>query len=132
MLYGAVLRSPHAHAGIISIDTSRAEALPGVNGVATSADLPEMQDKLTSMGEGSVVNLRYQSENVLAHSKVLYFGHAVAAVAATSLNIAQEALKLIEVSCEILPPVLMCARRCSPRLPCYTPTCAPDGGKKGD
>jgi len=55
MIYGAVLRSPHAHANIISIDTSKAEALPGVRAVATSADLPEPGDKIAELGEGSVV-----------------------------------------------------------------------------
>lgn len=106
MLYGAVLRSPHAHARIRSIDTSRAEALPGVKAVVTAADLPDLADKMAAVGEASVVNLRYQSNNVLARDKVLYYGHAVAAVAATSPHIAEEALELIRVEYEILPPVL--------------------------
>ena len=53
-----------------------------------------------------MINLRYQSNNILARDKVLYFGHAVAAVAATSLHIAEEALELIQVDYEMLPPVL--------------------------
>ncbi len=105
LLYGAVLRSPHAHARIRSIDTSQAEKLAGVRAVVTSADLSELESKITELGE-STVNLRYQSSNVLARDKVLYFGHAVAAVAATSLHIAEEALGLIKVDYEVLPPVL--------------------------
>ncbi len=106
MLYGAVLRSPHAHARIRSMDTSQAEALPGVKAVVTAADLPDLADKMAAVGEASVVNLRYQSNNVLARDKVLYHGHAVAAVAATSPHIAEEALALIRVEYEVLPPVL--------------------------
>ena len=105
MLYGAVLRSPHAHARILSIDTSKAEALPGVRAVATSADLPDVESKITKLGEGSV-NLRYQSSNILARDKVLYHGHAIAGVAATSQHTAEEALGLIAVEYEILPPVM--------------------------
>src|SRR6185295_16917226 len=75
MLYGKVLRSPHAHAIIRSIDTRAAEALPGVKAVITAADLPTVADKMVSAGEGGSTNLRYGSDNVLAHDKVLYFGH---------------------------------------------------------
>src|SRR5512138_3527528 len=96
MLYGAVLRSPHGHARILSIDTSQAEKLPGVRAVITSADLPSLQDKIAELGEG-VINLRYQSSQILAREKALYYGHAVAAVAATSVHVAQEALDLIKV-----------------------------------
>src|SRR5512143_3581821 len=96
LLYGAVLRSPHAHARILSVDTREAQALPGVQAVLTGADLPTLEDKIAEQGEGAV-NLRYQSENILARNKVLYYGHAVAAVAATSPHIAGEAVKLIKV-----------------------------------
>ena len=106
MLYGKVLRSPHAHAIIRSIDTSAAEALPGVKAVVTAADLPSVEDKLVSAGEGGSTNLRFQSDNVLARDKVLYFGHAVAAVCATNAHIAEEALALIKVDYEVLQPVL--------------------------
>ena len=105
MLYGAVLRSPHAHARIRSIDTSLAEKFPGARAVVTAADLPDLESKITELGEG-VINLRYQSNNILARDKVLYFGHAVAAVASTSLHAAVEALEAIRVDYEILPPVL--------------------------
>src|SRR5262249_44622922 len=96
MLRGRVLRSPHAHARILRSDTSKAEALPGVKAVVTGRDLPVLADKTENLGEG-VVNFRDLSQNFLALDKVLYRGHAVAAVAATNPHIAQEALRLIEV-----------------------------------
>lgn len=105
LLHGVVLRSPHAHARIKRIDTSRAEALPGVRAVVTSADLPPQGDRMVELGEGSV-NMRHLSANVLAHDKVLYKGHAVAAVAADNVHVAGEAAKLIEVEYEVLEPVL--------------------------
>ena len=105
LLYGKVLRSPHAHARIRRIDVSKALALPGVKAVATGADLPSLSDTVKALGEGSV-NLKYQSTGLLADDKVLYHGHPVAAVAATSIHIAEEALALIEVDYELLPPVL--------------------------
>ena len=105
LLYGAVLRSPHGHARIRSIDTSQAERHPDVRAVVTAADLPDLESKIADLGEGTI-NLRYQSNNVLARDKVLYNGHAIAAVAATSLHAAEEALALIQVDYEILPPVL--------------------------
>src|SRR5512143_966253 len=77
MLYGAMLRSPHAHARILSIDTSHAEGFPGVRAVVTSADLPDVESKIADLGEGTI-NLHYQSSNILARDKVLYFGHAIA------------------------------------------------------
>ena len=105
LLHGFVLRSPHAHAYIRSIDTSKAEALPGVRAVVTAADLPEAEDKIEDLGEGAI-NLKYLSDNVLADEKALYHGHAVAAVAAVNPHIAQEAAALIEVDYELLPPVM--------------------------
>jgi xanthine dehydrogenase molybdenum-binding subunit len=105
MLYGAMLRSPHAHARIISIDTSKAEAMPGVRAVATSTDLPEQGDRVVELGEGAA-NMRHLSANILAREKVLYKGHAIAAVAADNIHIAEEAVKLIAVQYELLPPVL--------------------------
>jgi xanthine dehydrogenase molybdenum-binding subunit len=117
MLYGKVLRSPHAHAIIRSIDTSAAEALPGVKSVVTAADLPDVEDKLVSAGEGGSTNLRFQSDNVLARDKVLYFGHAVAAVCATNAHIAEEALALIKVDYEVLRPVLDVREAMKPDAP---------------
>ena len=95
MLHAAVLRSPHAHARITKIDTSKAEALSGVKAIVTRADFP------TGLkGENF-----YLQENTIAGDRVLYDGHAVATVAATSALIAQDAIKLIEVDYEILPHV---------------------------
>ena len=105
MLHGKVLRSPHAHARIRSIDTSKAEALPGVLAVATSKDFPVIASRPMDY-ENFQGNPRMIAENILAHEKVLYIGHAVAAVAATSAHIAEAALNLIEVDYEVLPTVL--------------------------
>src|SRR5512147_3028598 len=105
MLYGAMLRSPHAHARILSIDTSKPEAHPVVRAVVTAKDLPDVESKNAELGEGTI-NLRHQSNNILAKDKVLYFGHAIAAVAAINVHVAEEAVRLIEVTYETLPPVL--------------------------
>ena len=106
MLYAKVLRSPHAHARIKSIDTSKAEALSGVKAVVTSAELPQPTGILTNIGgEGAMINPKFLSNNCLAADKALYKGHAVAAVAATNVHIAEEALALIEVDYEVLPAV---------------------------
>ena len=105
LLHGFVLRSPHAHARIRSIDTSKAEAYPGVRAVVTAADMPEAEDKVEDLGEGAV-NLKYLSDNVLASDKALYHGHAIAAVAAVNPHVAQEAAELIEIDYELLPPVM--------------------------
>jgi xanthine dehydrogenase molybdenum-binding subunit len=106
MLYGQVLRSPHAHARIKSIDTSKAEALEGVRAVVTFKDLPNTDpEEMVDLGEGPA-KLKYMRDNVLASDKVLYKGHAVAAVAAINPHIADEALGLIEVEYEVLAPVV--------------------------
>ena len=103
LLHGKILRSPHPHARIISIDTSKAEAHPEVRAVVTSKDLPQKEDTATVLGSGPPVNLSHVSWNVLARDKVLYQGHAVAAVAASSPHAAEEALSLIDVAYEVLP-----------------------------
>ncbi len=105
MLHAKVLRSPHAHARIKSIDAAAALALPGVKAVITGQDLPELASGIYQMGE-IPINPRYLSMNILARDKVLYNGHAVAVVAATSPHIAEEALALIKVEYEVLPHVL--------------------------
>ncbi len=105
MLIGKILRSPHPHAHIRSIDVRKAVALPGVKAVATAADLADIPAGDESVGEGPA-SLRDWSRNVLAREKVLYDGHAVAAVAATSAAVADEALALIDVDYEILPHVI--------------------------
>ena len=105
LVHGAVLRSPHAHARIVSIDTSAAEAMPGVLAVVTHADLPVVANKVMDMGEGASTSSD-MSKNVLAADKVLYRGHAIAGVAATNVHEALTALDAITVEYELLPPVL--------------------------
>src|SRR6202166_2456206 len=105
MLHGKVLRSPHAHANSKSIKIDKALKLPGVKAIVTHKDLPAAENKLEQAGE-MMINPMYLSMNILAHDKVLYDGHAIAAVAATSPHIAEEALRLIEVEYEVLPPVM--------------------------
>ena len=105
LLHGKILRSPHAHARIKSIDTERASALPGVLAVVTHADLPWTDDRLMEVGEDQVMSLRYLSTAVLADDKALHKGHPVAAVAASNPHAAEEALDLIEVEYEVLPSV---------------------------
>jgi xanthine dehydrogenase molybdenum-binding subunit len=105
LLYGKILRSPHAHARIISIDTSKAEAHPDVRAVITAKDLPDHPDQPVVLGSGPAVNLKHATANILARDKVLYKGHAVAAVAASSPHVAEEALALIDVKYEVLPAV---------------------------
>ena len=104
MLHGFVLRSPHAHARIVSIDTSAAEAMPGVQAVITGRDLPETTATI-ALGEAAI-DLRDIGDNVIARTKVLYDGHAVAAVAATTLDIARRAADTIAVVYDVLEPVM--------------------------
>jgi len=103
MLHGKVLRSPYAHAKILGIDTSKAEALPGVTAVVTSKDFPIIGNVIIDLAEGGS---RLLAEHIMADKKTRYKGHAVAAVAATSAHIAEAALDLIEVDYEVLKPVL--------------------------
>ena len=105
MLHGKVLRSPYSHARIRAIDTSKAEAMPGVLAVATSADFPVIKARPLDY-ENFQGNPRLIAENILANQKVLYKGHAVAAVAAVNPHVAEQALELIEVDYEVLPTVL--------------------------
>ena len=116
MLAGKLLRSPHAHARIVSIDTSKARALTGVKGVVTAADFPDIASEEAFVGEGPM-NFRDLSRNVMARDKVLYHGHAVAAVAATSSAIADAALDLIEVTYEVLPFVIDVEEAMAPGAP---------------
>ncbi len=105
MVFGKVLRSPHPHARIRSIDTSKAEAHPQILAVATAADLAGAEDKMGEVGEEVYISLKYACDNILASDKVLYKGHAVAAVAAANAHVAEEALALIDVDYEVLPAV---------------------------
>ena len=117
-LYGGVARSPHAHARIKSIDTSAAEALPGVKAVVTCDDFADMEVEFAAAGE-MVININYRdvTRNMMAREKVFYDGHPVAAVAATSETIARKAVKLIKVDYEVLPHVINVVEAMRPDAP---------------
>ena len=101
MIWGKVLRSPHPHAVIRSIDTSKAEAHPGVKAVVTANDIVDFPlDKPVILG---IQDMRWMCRNVMAREKALFHGHPVAAVAATTEAIAAEACELIDVDYEVLP-----------------------------
>ena len=104
LLHAKVLRSPHAHARIKSVDTSEAEAYPGVKAVITWKDMPLGDFSQEDLGNDT--KYKRISDHVLASDKVLFKGHAVAAVAAVDPHGAEEAVKLIKVEYEVLPPVL--------------------------
>ncbi len=105
MLWSQILRSPHAHANIRSINVEKALALPGVKAVITGKDFPD--HKFDYVGpERVAVNYWHMTRNIMAREKALYEGHAVAAVAASTRAIAEQAIKLIEVDYEILPHVI--------------------------
>ncbi|MGH7046761.1 MAG: xanthine dehydrogenase family protein molybdopterin-binding subunit [Stellaceae bacterium] len=116
MLWGKVKRSPHAHARILSIDTKKAEALPGVKAVITAADFPAIASEEAFVGEGPM-NFRDLSRNCLARERALYDGHAVAAVAAVSPAIAEAACELIEIEYEVLPHVIDVEEAMQPDAP---------------
>ena len=116
MLVGRILRSPHSHAHIVSIDTSRAEALPEVKSVVTAADFPDIPDEKAVSGTPPD-NFQYLSANLMARGKVLYDGHAVAAVAATTAAAAKKALSLIDVTYEVLPHVIDVEEAMAPEAP---------------
>src|SRR5499425_931220 len=95
LLHAKLLRSPHAHARIVRIDTSRAKALPGVRAVITAADMPQLKKKAPT-----------RAHAVLAIDRVVFVGQPVAAVAADELSIAEEAIDLIKVDYEVLPAAI--------------------------
>ncbi len=104
MLWGKVLRSPHPHARIKSINLEKAAALPGVKAVMSGKDLVEFPlDKPVLVG---IADMRWICRSVMARDKALFAGHPIAAVAATTSRIAAKALKLIEVDYEVLPWVI--------------------------
>ena len=119
-LTGLVLRSPHPHAVIKSIDISKALALVGVKAIVTRDDFVDQPAEFIPAGE-MMINYRDVVRNVLAREKVLYEGHAVAAVAATSPSIAREALRLINVEYVVLPHVLDVAEAMAPGAPLLHP-----------
>src|SRR5438128_6464631 len=116
MLWGKIKRSPHAHARIVSIDTDKAMALPGVKAATTRADFPDIPPDRAVIG-AAPHNLWDLSRNCMAKGKALYEGHAVAAVAATSPAIAEQALDLIEVEYEVLPHVMDVEEAMAPDAP---------------
>jgi CO/xanthine dehydrogenase Mo-binding subunit len=127
MLFGAVVRSPHAHARIVSIDTSAAEALPGVKAVVTGRDIPKTNKKVYLGGEGAL-DLADMGDNAMAHEKVLYNGHAVAAVAASTPEVAREAATRVRVEYEVLEPAMTLERALAPDAPILHPEMT-TGGK---
>ncbi|MEZ5550198.1 MAG: xanthine dehydrogenase family protein molybdopterin-binding subunit [Pseudomonadales bacterium] len=104
MLHGRVLRSPHAHAKLLKVDLSGALAIPGVVAAISGADFPA--GGTGALGGESGGDVGDVAKNVMARDKVLYHGHAVAAVAATSARLAEQALAAIKVEYQVLPAVL--------------------------
>ena len=120
-LQAKVLRSPHAHARIKSIDTSAAEAFPGVRAVITGRDLP-LSAKLANAAPGEISDsdrqrMSFLANNFLAGDKALYKGHAIAAVAADDAATAESAAALIRVEYEELSPVLDVRKAMEPDAP---------------
>jgi aerobic carbon-monoxide dehydrogenase large subunit len=110
MLHGAVLRSPHAHARILSVDTSAAEAHPKVRAVITG-------ETLTGLGLAWMPTLSHDVQAVLATDKVRFQGQEVAFVVAEDRYSARDALSLIEVDYEPLDPVVDARRALDPDAP---------------
>ena len=104
-LQAKVLRSPYPHARIRSIDTSKAEAFPGVRAVVTAKDLAFASLSKEELG-GEYTGLKFASDHVLASDKVLYKGHPVAAVAAVNAHVAESALALIQIDYQELESVV--------------------------
>ncbi len=116
-LHAAILRSPHGHARIKSLNTRRAEEMPGVLAVVTARDFPKTMGKdVRGTGETGI-ELDDLSMTVLARDKVLFDGHPIAAVAAADPYTARDALDLIEVKYEVLPPVTDCEGAMKPDAP---------------
>ena len=106
MLYGAVLRSREPHARLLRIDASRAARIPGVRAVITATDVPDVR-------YGGAV----KDETVFARDRIRFAGQPLAAVAATSLEVATAALAAIDVDYQALPPVLDVAAALAPGAP---------------
>src|SRR3989338_1764136 len=112
MLVGKMLRSPHAHARIISIDTSKAEALPGVKAIITARDTG-----LIKFGSNEYFFPHTVDQMALEADKVSYIGDEIGAVADVDEETADEALKLIDVKYQILPAVFYIAEAIKPGAP---------------
>ena len=115
-LVGVVFRSPHAHARLLDIDISKALALPGVKAVITADDLPLISDD-NALINNQPPDFRDLSANILARSKVLYEGHAIAAIAAVDQATALQALSLIDVEYAVLPHVIDLHQAMEPDAP---------------
>ena len=116
MIHGKVLRSPHAHARIKSIDVSAALAMPGVYAAISGTDFPggRLDGEAGGEGGGTMDDV---AMNVMARNKVLYHGHAVAAVAASTVRLAEQALEAIAVEYEVLDPILDVVAAMDPAAP---------------
>jgi len=101
LLVGRILHSPHAHARILKVDATKARALPGVHAVLSHADLPK--NSYTTAGQGYPEPSPY--DTFVLTDKARFVGDWVAAVAAESAEVAERALKLIDVEYEPLPPL---------------------------
>ncbi|MET3505778.1 xanthine dehydrogenase family protein molybdopterin-binding subunit [Halalkalibacter oceani] len=110
-LAGGILRSPHAHARIVNIDTTKALEIEGVHAVLTAADVPRLAYGPT----------KYKDWNIFAESEVLFIGDEVAAVAADSKELVQAALQMIDVHYEGLPAVFDAEEALSPESPLLHP-----------
>ena len=119
MLYARLKKSPYAHAIIKKIDVSKALALPGVEAVVVGRDFADVDDDAASaIGMNAAgTPRRFVIGNFMAVDKVLFYGHPVAAVAATSVHVAEDAVDLIEVEYEVLPPVMTAQRAMEPDAP---------------
>ncbi|MFV0298938.1 MAG: xanthine dehydrogenase family protein molybdopterin-binding subunit, partial [Hyphomicrobiaceae bacterium] len=131
MLEGLVLRSPHAHARIMSIDTTKARAVPGVKAIITAADFPTIPPgTIIPFGEtGS--DLSVSAIISMAREKALWIGQPVAAIAATDRHAAETARDLIEVTYEVLPHVIALDEALSPTAPALMPEHRPKGFDPG-
>ncbi len=120
LIWGVMVRSPHAHANIKSIDTSVAKAVDGVFAVITGADMPKAPSKLVDLGEGNI-NFKWASNKLMADDKVLYRGHPVAAIAATDRYVAEEAARKVVVEYEVLESVTNVVDALKPDAPVILP-----------
>ena len=128
-IYGHILRSPHAHANIKSIDCSKALAMEGVLAVMTGKDLAEPGNTVLGSGEGAIA-LKDLIPMVMSQGKVLFHAQAVAAVAATTTALAAEAAAAIEVTYEVLPVVTNCRDALADDAPILHSDRFPDGKPK--
>ncbi|MGH2399735.1 MAG: xanthine dehydrogenase family protein molybdopterin-binding subunit, partial [bacterium] len=117
LLHGAVLRSPHAHARIARVETSRARALSGVVAVYTRGDLPAtLQAPLPKLIPHPAL-IHHKTQYALAPEKVRYVGEPVAFVVAESRYLAEDAIELIDVEYEPLPAVVDLTHAAQPDAP---------------